>query len=215
MTDALRITLEPKDIEDLRAGRMVDCVVENGSKQKVLIQVEPSSFSYKNGRKAARITVHDLERLIQKTLDEGRSVASLTQLTPKIEHDIGSKVSFDVENEDIDPCNYGPWKDLLGYRQWGDLTFLGGSSGGDWEQPVFWIIYYDGKHLRGYVPKDGNVYNHVTKEALGNDDDADEAFVRKIGWLEKGVQWSGAGCFDNYDVDKIRQDVLKRITVVK
>lgn len=210
MTDVIQIALEPKDVETLKAGREVECFAQGKYQQKVIIRVEPPSP--KGGRKAAKITEQDLKMLIEKKLGEGRSIASFTQLTPKVENDISNKVSFDVENENIEPYS-DVWKDLLGYRKWGDLVFLGGMSGGDWEQPVFWIIYYDGKDLRGYVPKDGNIWNHVTKEAFGNDDDADEAFARKVGWLAKDEEWSGADYFDNYDVDKIRQDVLNRITV--
>ena len=50
-------------------------------------------------------------------------------------------------------------------------------AGGDWEYPVNFIIYLDDKNkLRMYVPKCGNTYNALTKEAIGNDDDLDEQF---------------------------------------
>ena len=50
-------------------------------------------------------------------------------------------------------------------------------AGGDWEEPVYFIVYLDDKNkLRMYVPKCGNVYNNLTKEALGNDEDLDEQF---------------------------------------
>jgi len=41
-------------------------------------------------------------------------------------------------------------------------------AGGDWETPVACAIYFDGQELRGYVPEDGNSYNHMTKSAFGN-----------------------------------------------
>lgn len=50
-------------------------------------------------------------------------------------------------------------------------------AGGDWEEPVYFIVYLDDKNkLRMYIPKCGNVYNALTKEALGNDEDLDEQF---------------------------------------
>ena len=39
---------------------------------------------------------------------------------------------------------------------------------------MFFIIYWDGKKLRAYVPTDGNPWNTDTKEAYGNDEEKDE-----------------------------------------
>lgn len=49
------------------------------------------------------------------------------------------------------------------------LPFLGFLAGGDWELPLFFIVYYDGKSLRGYIPEDGNTYNHKTNTAYGSE----------------------------------------------
>lgn len=51
------------------------------------------------------------------------------------------------------------------------LSFWGCFAGGDWESSVYFIIYFDGKDLRAYVPKDGNAWNTKTKKAYGNDDE--------------------------------------------
>jgi hypothetical protein len=90
-----------------------------------------------------------------------------TTLTPKIERDI--KVSFNDEKviEDSGPPGL---EHLVGYHTLSnDLTFLGLVSGGSWEIGIFFIIYYDGKQLRAYIPTDGNLWNTVTNEAYGND----------------------------------------------
>ena len=39
---------------------------------------------------------------------------------------------------------------------------------GDWEIPVYFMIYYDGKKIRVYVPTVGNTWRQDLKQALGN-----------------------------------------------
>jgi hypothetical protein len=93
------------------------------------------------------------------------------ELPDQISDDI-SKVEFDFENYEIenDP-GYGAYKGLTGWQVHPNgLPFLGVQAGGDWEYPVFFIVYWDGKKLRGYIPKDGNIWNTDTKKAYGNDD---------------------------------------------
>lgn len=97
----------------------------------------------------------------------------LTSLFEKLGKDV--KVEFDLENIDTgdEKYGFGP-AGLTGLVSLGNgLTFWGMAAGGDWEQPVFWIVYWDGKKLRAYVPIDGNPWNTKTKKAYGNDDEAD------------------------------------------
>lgn len=107
------------------------------------------------------------------------------------------KVSFDFENFDIE-----------GYRTLPNgMTYLGLQAGGDWEHPVFFIIYWDGKKLRGYVPTEGNPWNTTTKQAYGNDEDADLKNARK--------RWPDCpddidGWFDR-DEAEIIKDIQSRI----
>jgi hypothetical protein len=44
-------------------------------------------------------------------------------------------------------------------------------AGGDWEYPVCFILYWDGKQLRGYIPTKGNAFDKKNKMAYGNEDD--------------------------------------------
>jgi hypothetical protein len=53
-------------------------------------------------------------------------------------------------------------------------------AGGDWEYPVYFILYWDGTHLRAYMPTKGNRWNTDSKEAYGNDADADASNIRKL-----------------------------------
>lgn len=99
------------------------------------------------------------------------------------------KVKFDYENFFINGCDA-----ISGYHTLSNgLTFLGCYAGGDWEYPVQFIIYWDGKKLRGYVPTKGNPWNTDTKMAYGNNDEADLKNARKRwpdcpddldGWLD-------------------------------
>lgn len=140
------------------------------------------------------------------------------KLTPKIEKDL-KKVKFDAENiifgkdhfhrSNNSPSGYeyklyptnNPLNQILGFNILRidnvSFTFLGFKSGGDWEIPVHFIIYYDGE-LRGYIPKDGNPWNTNTHQAYGNDE-SDDYNARKRG-------------FENYepDVDKMIGDIKKR-----
>lgn len=68
-----------------------------------------------------------------------------------------------------------------------DLKFLVYEAGGDWEYPLYFFIYYDGKELRGYVPTRGNAVNTLNKCAFGNGNDneykginADKAYCDKF-----------------------------------
>lgn len=96
-----------------------------------------------------------------------------------------SKVYFDFENISHPTDKDGFWSYPNGFRKFPNglnLCFL--SAGGDWEQPVCFIIYWDGKKLRGYVPTEGNGFDKKGKCSWGNDDgrgvgDFDEAEVEK------------------------------------
>jgi len=50
----------------------------------------------------------------------------------------------------------------------GDVPYVVMLAGGIRETPVACVMYFDGQELRGYVPKDGNSYNLMTKSAFGN-----------------------------------------------
>lgn len=90
-------------------------------------------------------------------------------LTSTIEKDL-KKVGFDQENVNDNEKDAHTYADIVGYHTLSNgLTYLGIEAGGDWEIPVFYIIYWDGKNLRAYIPKEGNLWNTDTKEAYGND----------------------------------------------
>lgn len=124
-----------------------------------------------------------------------------------------SKIYVDFEN--VEPFGTEDSYDHLsglecmeGYEMVGDgesaFPILWCCGGGDWEFPLVFVLYIGQKgELRGYIPKDGNVYNHKEKAAYGNNDsdpswydDPDDPLFQ-------------------FDADKLRADVAHRIVVTK
>ena len=113
------------------------------------------------------ITLEELKNKLQPIIEDENFPYNLPK---KVEKDI-SKIQFNFENcEIIDgymnyPCGYKMINT--------DFPVLFVNAGGDWETSICFIIYWDGKDLRGYVPEKGNVYNPITKTAFGSDEDSD------------------------------------------
>lgn len=126
----------------------------------------------------------------------------IVSLTKKIEKDL-SKVEFDSENilsKELSWTN--PAVNLHGICTYGGLTFLGLSAGGDWEYPVFFIIYWAGKELRAYIPTKGNPWNRKNKKAYGNYDGDDD----------EEIEFDNP---ENYEAnnEEMLKDILARIKV--
>ncbi|MCK9458364.1 MAG: hypothetical protein M0R80_01820 [Proteobacteria bacterium] len=128
------------------------------------------------------------------------------------------KVEFDFENvtTDTSNCCY-ELEGLLGYNTLDNgMTFFGVSAGGDWEIPVFFVVYWDGKKLRAYIPTDGNPWNTDTKQAYGNADqdwdnpDAEDDDVKNLNKLYGPGHTSHEDAPD-YDKEKIIADIKARI----
>ncbi len=168
-------------------------------------------------RQFVPITVKELKEKIERTVpdEDNPDFINVRRLTPTVEKDL-DKVTFDTENvTDIDgDYKFGPEK-LIGYHTLPNgMTFLGVAAGGDWEIPVFFIIYWDGKQLRGYIPEKGNLWNTTTKGAYGNDDEADLKNCCKR-WpddfkedMEVHDAMDGLDC---YDLEAIKLDIMDRI----
>lgn len=159
-------------------------------------------------------SVEDLrERVVRQFYEEDGDDRYLDHslIQQKLGKDL--KVEFDWENYNFgeDPRDTEMSR-LLGYQTLPNgLTFLGGMAGGDWEHPVFFIIYYDGSRLRGYVPTEGNPWNTDTKQAYGNDEEKDIKNARKRwpGQYQNTTELDG-GDFD-FEPDLIEKDIRERI----
>ena len=78
-------------------------------------------------------------------------------------------VMFDSENIATDTKEFGYKMSGIRILKNG-LPILGVTAGGDWECPLFFCIYWDGKKFRLYVPRYGNTYNIVAKAAFGSEE---------------------------------------------
>lgn len=118
----------------------------------------------------------------------GRLLRYLPELSTQLKQDL-SKVEFDWENYDsgtdlVDIAWYGEKDNIFGYsksimgphNQLGSagVSWIGCAAGGDWEIPVFFMLYMDQGEVRAWIPKEGNCWNRTTKQAFGNDEDADD-----------------------------------------
>lgn len=147
----------------------------------------------------------------------------LSEAMPQVFKDIG-EIQFDFENVD---CGFLD-KDIpfCGFQTLPNgLTYMGIMAGGDWQIPVFFIVYWDGKDLRGYVPTDGNTFNHVTNRPYGNDPDSDWDAIKKTyaNWIveqygEEDIQGFDQDPPDPHDFDfvdidhnKMQADIQNRI----
>jgi hypothetical protein len=84
------------------------------------------------------------------------------------------KISFDWENTITlpDDVKHLRMEDVVGFHSIGDLNFLGILAGGDWEIPVFFILYQDLKNnIRAYIPTRGNLFD-ITEKCAYEDDES-------------------------------------------
>lgn len=160
------------------------------------------------------ISIADLTAKIdvftQESVDDDDYEGCLYSLIEHLGSDI--KVDFDLENVSYSSGDFGP-EGLMGYHTLPNgFTFCGMCAGGDWEQPIFFCVYWDGKKLRGYVPKKGNPWNVTTKAAYGNDDGEDLKDARKR-WPDKFGSGVTYLCMSQLDFDPvlITEDICARI----
>jgi hypothetical protein len=83
--------------------------------------------------------------------------------------------------------------------------------------PLLFIIYWAGKKLRVYIPENGNLWNTTTKEAYGNNNDADLRNARKRWPDDDKLKNMDAddldGYFDEYDDEAMKNEIMERIIV--
>lgn len=162
------------------------------------------------------LTIDGLADKIENAVDNysGSRYHCWKELTPQVKRDL-SKCNFDLENVGESQTDFGP-SGLMGYHTLDNgFTFKGMCAGGDWEFPVFFIIYWDGSKLRGYIPKGGNPWNTTTKYPYGNDDVADGKNLKKrYPVLFAGM--SSSECYHDHpglgwNIAEIKDDILSRI----
>lgn len=111
-------------------------------------------------------------------------------------------VDFDLENifanEKFDPT--------VGYRELPNgFKHYVVMAGGDWEIPVYFVVYWDGNNVRAYVPERGNTFNHETRTAYGSEEHCKTWF----GTDEYDVHLASKN--DPFDVELFNADIMANI----
>ena len=120
-----------------------------------------------------------IEDLMSKIEDSG-DIHSVVYRDMTVVDDLHHNITVDFENmesfDSYDAYTHLPGLESMdGYEMIGEgdsaFPVLWCAGGGDWELPLVFIVYIDedGK-LRGYIPSDGNAYNHEKNAAYGNND---------------------------------------------
>lgn len=147
-------------------------------------------------RRAKRcLTIEDLKKRIQTR----GGLYNTVVYSEKVLDDL-SKVDVDCENcEYIGECRL---PGIEGMEQFevlnsGDEAFpiVWCACGGDWELPLAFVLYIDDKdRIRGYIPSDGNAYDHIRNCAYTNEDEG-----------------AGEPDFYAFNPERMREDVMRRI----
>ena len=162
-------------------------------------------------RTAKLITLDEFKKRIEKLVDSGGFPYDLPK---KIEDDL-AKVNFDWENYNMgeaDPCYKEEYaSDYNGFAGYpcgyevldNGLPVLFVNAGGDWEHPICFVFYFDGKTMRAYIPTDGNIYNKKEKCAYGSEESCE---------LPEDLEATD-GEYPDCDAEAIRRDVINRIKI--
>ena len=118
-----------------------------------------------------------------------------TRITDKvIENDL-RKVSFGNENVDG-----------KGFKQiTEDFVCFLVEAFGDWEVPMYFILYWDGKELRGYIPTEGNPWNTDEKAAYGNNESDEQNAMKRFGVYHEKIRLQS--------FEPMWQDIRERIVL--
>jgi hypothetical protein len=151
-------------------------------------------------RTAIITTLEEFKNICTKKLGDLQSLDPY-ELPSHIEKDL-KKVNFDMENFSINdpyvgyPCGFEILEN--------GLPVLFANAGGDWEFPICFCFYWDGKQIRAYIPNEGNVYNKTEKCAFGSEEEMED--------------YENSEFFKNQpepSPSQIRRDIIERITIKK
>lgn len=165
-------------------------------------------------------TIDDLKTLVAKACGPDYGIpcvygilnGSDTPAQAKVRSDL-SKINVDFENVEEfgteDSYNLPGLEDLDGYEMIGSgpsaFPVLWCACGGDWELPLVFILYIGQKgELRGYIPEDGNAYNHEEKCAYGSESSSWDEDYEHVDMDDPRYV---------FDVAAMRADIIGRIVV--
>ena len=165
-------------------------------------------------------TIDDLKALVAKACDPDYDVPCIygilngSNSNATVARADLSKINVDFENVEEfgteDSYNHLPGlENLDGYEMIGSgssaFPVLWCAGGGDWELPLVFILYIGQKgELRGYIPEDGNAYNHKEKCAYGSESNSCDEDYEPVDPDDPRYV---------FDVAAMRADVIGRIVV--
>lgn len=168
--------------------------------------VKPSPIK----RKAMIISEDNFRNMIKPYVDEDGDLimCELCSEYPKVYSDL-YRVDFDFEaTESNDEKNLPIGKGFCIFSN--DLVFYGATSQSEDELPVYYILYFDGRTLRAYIPEKGNLFNPKTRAAYKRDDLEDIALADGYSDFE---EYSEAHAFGKFNWTLIEKDILNCIEV--
>lgn len=143
-----------KDVETKKNGRTAPKISVETFKEKI------KEFSYSTLKK------FDMEYDDKESHLKGNLMNALRTLYFQHFHKHNSsQIGTDFKGIRVDWENHDIINDI---RTTNGIPYYLCYAAGDWEAPVYFIVYYDGKKIRVYVPHKGNTWRSDTKQALGN-----------------------------------------------
>ena len=188
-------------------------IIEGGKKRYIVnLDVELP----KNGRTAAKISPKEFEEKIKEIYERNKEDDRRFSLDSFVYRFCNnyrnnkpkelSTLLDDISKIDYDCENIGAIGKVETRK---GITYLKCYAGGDWECPILFFIYWDGKRFRGYIPTYGNAFNRKLKRAFGNGDDEDVEFLKTQN-LDCDDLYSIVRDID-YDVNACLKDFLTRV----
>lgn len=113
-------------------------------------------------------------------------------------------VQFSFENTYMSNDPYKEYcKQYCGIFKIEDTPCLGFIAGGDWEQPIYGIIYSLNDKLYGYIPEQGNYFNTKHMSAFGNNPEDDETYPQYTNDYDQV----------NFDFSRILFDIKRKLCI--
>ena len=155
-------------------GRSAVKILLDEFKQKVIDYVNKNYDSHYDDK--INLTIKDLDIKEYEDYKYSGEIMSALLNNTTIDKDI-QKISFNYENSEYDSI------EVLN----NGLPVMKCVAGGDWEYPVYFIIYWDGKQFRGYTPENGNTFNRITRTASGSEGDYGIEIAHNSGYYNREI----------------------------
>lgn len=160
----------------------------------------------RGGRKAPKMSEEQLRLLLDayfpKCEDDEYRVGMNMRLYDVIESDctLISKAINDLCKVDASFENV----EFVDFRMGNNgVPYLWFYFGGDWEIPVYAMLYFDGSNIRGYLPTKGNTFNRRCKAAFGSEESDLGPFVFEVDGQPETITFNSEDeknkfLYDNY-----------------